>query len=226
MIRTPRARLIALAAAALLTTAAFAGAAAPANAVTFDNEPVRLTAHFTVAGHPYTLRDVSVGSATQTVHIGQHSGEYRSQYRLTLKDDRGHVLARVHRGLITQDYVLTTFSDATFPSTEAFAEARHRALHVSATTARNHWLKELRIQSVSADVESNIGVTLDYLDHLPAGVAPDFDAITPVRSDEYRGSATISGTDATHWSVIVRDTQDGYGEFSDHITGSGSAFLF
>jgi hypothetical protein len=226
LIRTPRARIITLATAALLTTAAFAGAAAPANAVTFDNEPVRFTAHFTVAGHPYTLRDVSVGSATQTVRIGQHSGQYRSHYRLTLKDDHGRVLAKVHRGLVTQDYILTTFADATFPTTEAFAKARHRALHVSATTARSHWLKELRIQSVSADVESNIGVTFDYLDHLPAGATPDFDAITPIRSDEYRGSVTISGTDTTHWSVIVRDTQDGYGEFSDHITGSGTSFLF
>ncbi|GAA4755191.1 hypothetical protein GCM10025783_30470 [Amnibacterium soli] len=226
MIRRPRARLTALATAALLTTAAFAGAAAPANAVTFDNEPVRITAHFTVAGHPYTLRDVSVGTATQTVRIGQHSGQYRSHYRLTLKDNTGHVLAKVNRGLYKQDYILTTFSDRTFPTKKAFARAEHRALHVTSATAKNHWLKELRIQSVGADLESNIGVTLDYLAQLPAGTAPNFNAVKSIHSNEYRGNVTISGTDTKHWSVIVRDTQDGYGEFYDNTTSNGTSFHF
>jgi hypothetical protein len=226
LIRRPRARVTALATAAVLATAAFAGAAAPANAITFDNEPVRITAHFTVAGHPYTLRDISIGSATQTVHIGAHSGQYRSHYRLTLKDNTGHVVAKVDRGLYKQDYILTTFADHTFPTRNAFTNAEHRALHASTTTAKNHWLKELRIQSVGADVESNIGVTLDYLDHLPAGTAPNFNAVKSIHSNEYRGSVTISGTDTEHWSVIVRDTQDGYGEFYDNTSSSGTSFHF
>jgi hypothetical protein len=226
VIHRPRARLAALATAALLTGAAFLAAAAAAQAVTFDNEPVRLTAHFTVAGHPYTLRDVSLGTATQTVHIGTHSGQYRSRYRLTLKDGGGHVLARVERGLARQEYILSTFTDAAFPSVKAFARAEHRALHVSAGTARRHWLKELRIQSVGADVESSIDATIGYVEHLPAGTAPDFAAVKSVHSNEYRGDVTISGTDATHWSVIVRDAQDGYGEFYDDSTGTGTTFRF
>jgi hypothetical protein len=226
LFRRPRARVTALATAALLTTAAFAATAASANAVTFDNEPVRTTAHFTVAGHPYTLRDVSVGTATQTVHIGQHSGRYRSHYRLTLKDNTGHVLTKIDRGLYKQDYILTTFSDQTFPTKTAFLKAEHRALHVTSATAKKRWLKELRIQSVGADLESNIGVALDYLAHLPAGAAPNFNAIKSIHSDEYRGSVTISGTDASHWSVIVRDSQDGYGEFYDNLSSTETSFRF
>jgi hypothetical protein len=226
VIRRLRPRSTVLTAAVLLTTIAFVGAAAPANAVTFDGQPVRITAHFTVAGHPYTLRDVSVGTATQIVHIGQHSGRYPSRYRLVLKDSAGHVIAKVHRGLYQQSALLTTFSDATFPTVRSFAKAEHRALHLPTSTAKHRWLKDLRIQSVGADLESSIGVALDYLDRLPAGTAPDFDRVEPVHSNEYRGDVTVSGTDATHWSVIVRDEQDGYGEFFDDASHSESTFRF
>ena len=67
---------------------------------------------------------------------------------------------------------------------------------------------------------------MDHLEHLPADTAPDFNAVAPIQPREYRGNVTISGTDTTHWSVIVRDTQDGYGALFDDASSSETTFGF
>lgn len=221
----PRTRLIALLSAALVAGGVVA-AAAPASAMTFDNHPIRDTVHFTVVGKHYTLYEASYGPATQTVHVGQASGKVWSHYRLTFRTNTGRALKKVERALYEDVYIVRSFEGRSFPTDRAFRAAERRALTVSAATAKAQYLKDLRIASVDADVETNTGRTLDYLKTLPAGTAPDFNAVRTVVSDEYPGSVTVSGADRTHWSVIVRDTRDGYGEFSDNLTGSGGSFRF
>jgi hypothetical protein len=200
--------------------------AAPAQAMTFDGEPTRITTHFTVAGATYTLKDFSYGAATRTLHVGRTSGAVPVHYRLTILDPKGHVVARVRRGLEQQQVILERFQDARFRSAKAFRAAKHRALTISAKQADAHWARIIRIESVSSDLESSIMATDDSLDALPAGAEPDFAAVPTVKSFEYPGTATVSGNDTTHWTVTVRDTRDGYGMVFDSATGGEADFRF
>jgi hypothetical protein len=221
-IRT-RTRVAALLTAALVTCGVLA-VSSPAEARTWDHDRTD-TVRFTVAGKPWTLREVAVGHEQQTIHVGQHSGTVWSRYRLTFKDDHGHVLDRVERHLYKQSAIAAAFSGRHFATVSAFRSAKHRALTITAARAKAQYLKGLRLESIDADVETNIGQVLDYLQTLPADAKPDFDAVVTIHSNEYRGSVTISGTDRKHWSVIVRDTQDGRGTFYDAATGSGSTYF-
>lgn len=201
-------------------------AVAPAQAITFDGQPVRETYRFTVAGKHWTLTDRSYGTATRTVHVGRTSGKVPAHYLLTFRDDHGHVLARVRRGLEQQVVVVDRFSDARFATVRAFRAAEHRVLTVSSRAARAHWAKDTRIMSVQSDLEATIGATSAYLDGLPAGARPDFGAVRTVKSNEYPGTATVSGNDTTSWTVTVRDTRDGYGIVFDAATGGESTIRF
>jgi hypothetical protein len=215
--------------AALITAAAVVASvllAAPAQAMTFDGEPTRTTTHFTVAGARYTLKDFSYGTATRTIHVGRTSGQVPVHYRLTILDAHGRVVARVHRGLEQQQVILERFMDARFRTRTAFEAAKHRASTVSKQRADAHWAHIIRIESVSSDLESSIGATLDVIDALPAGAKPDFSAVKTVKSFEYPGTATVSGNDTTSWTVTVRDTRDGYGIVYDAATGSEGVIRF
>jgi hypothetical protein len=220
-----RRRLAALVASLLVAASAVVGAA-PAQAVVFDGEPVRVTARFTVAGADYTLTDRSYGDATRTVTVGGVSGTVPVHYRLTFKDERGRVLARVERGLEKASYLLERFTDRSFATKRAFRAAQHRALTVSARTADAHYAKGIRILSLQSDLEATIAATFDHLDGLPAGSKPDFSAVTTVKSPQYPGTATVSGNDATYWTVTIRDTRDGIGMVYDHATGAETSFRF
>jgi hypothetical protein len=147
-------------------------------------------------------------------------------YRLTITGPHGRVVARVHRGLEQQQVILERFMDAGFRTAAAFRAATHRVLTVSAKRADAHWAHIIRTESVSSDLESSIGATLDYLDTLPAGSKPDFSAVTTVKSFEYPGTATVSGNDTTSWTVTVRDTRDGYGIVYDAATGAEGVIRF
>jgi hypothetical protein len=212
--------------AAVAVAASILLGAVPAGAITFDGQPVRETYRFTVAGKQYSLTDRSYGTATRTVHVGRTSGKVPAHYRLAFRDDRGHVLARVRRGLEQQAFMIERFTDARFATTAAFRAAEHRVLTVSSRTADAHWAKELRILSVESDLESSIGATDDYLHGLPAGAHPDFAAVRTVKSSEYPGSATVSGNDTKSWTVTVRDTRDGYGMVFDAATGAEAELRF
>ncbi len=212
--------------AAVAVTASILLGAAPAGAITFDGQPVRDTYRFTVAGKHYSLTDRSYGTATRTMHVGRTAGKVPAHYRLAFVDDRGHVLARVRRGLEQQAYMIERFTDARFATEGAFRAAEHRVLTVSSRTADAHWAKELRIMSVQSDLESSIGATDDYLDGLPSGAHPDFAAVRTVRSREYPGTATVSGTDTKSWTVTVRDTRDGYGMVFDAATHAEAELRF
>lgn len=212
--------------ACLAVAASLLLSAAPAQAITFDGQPVRATYRFTVAGKHWTLADRSYGAATRTMHVGRTAGKVPAHYRLAFVDDRGHVLARVRRGLEQQAWVIERFTDARFATKRAFRAAEHRALTVSSRTADAHWAKELRIMSVQSDLESTIVATSDYLDGLAAGARPDFAAVRTVRSSEYPGTATVSGNDTRTWTVTVRDTRDGYGMVFDAATGAEAELRF
>jgi hypothetical protein len=201
-------------------------AASPASAITFDGQPVRDTYRFTVAGKHYSLTDRSFGTAMRTMHVGRTSGKVPAHYRLAFVDDRGHVLTRVRRGLEQQAYIIERFTDARFATEAAFRVAERRVLTVSSRTADAHWAKALRIMSVQSDLEATIGATDDYLHGLPSGAHPDFAAVRTVKSNEYPGSATVSGTDTTAWTVTVRDTRDGYGMVFDAATGAEAELRF
>lgn len=223
MLRIPtRTRVVTLLTTALVT-AGLVAAAAPAQALTWDHDRTD-SLHFTVAGKHYLLSEVAIGQQQTTVHVGQHTGTVWSQWRVTIKDNRGHVLDRVDRHLYKETAILTAFSVGDFRTVKAFRAAEHRALTVTAAHAKAAYFKGLRLESVDADQESNIGQVIDYLDTLPAGAKPDFGDVAVIHSNEYRGSVTVSGSDAKHWSIIVRDTQDGVGSFYDSATGSGTRF--
>jgi hypothetical protein len=220
-----RLRLPASVAAAVVAASVLLGAV-PADATTFDGQPVRETYRFTVAGKHWSLTDRSYGTATRTVHVGRTSGKVPAHYRLAFRDDRGHVLARVLRGLEQQAYMIERFTDARFATAAAFRAAERRVLTVSSRTANAHWAKGLRILSVQSDLESTIVATSDYLDGLAAGAHSDFAAVRTVRSSEYPGSATVSGNDTKSWTVTVRDTRDGYGMVFDAATGAEAELRF
>lgn len=223
MLRTPtRIRLVTLLAAASAACGVLA-AAAPAQALTWDHDRTS-SLHFTVAGKRYLLSEVAIGHQRTTVHVGQHSGTVWTHWRITFTDDHGHVLERVDRHLYKETAIVAAFSGDGFRTVEAFTAAERRALTITATRAKKAYFRGLRLESIDADQESDIGQVVDYLGGLPAGEEPDFDAVTAIHSNEYQGSVTIAGSDATHWSVIVRDTQDGIGSFYDAATGSGTRF--
>jgi hypothetical protein len=216
-----RTRVLALLTAALVTGGLLASAA-PAGAVTWDHDRSE-SSHFTVAGKRYTLSTTAIGQQLTTVHIGQSTGTVWSYWRITIKDDRGHVQHRVTRGLHKETAIVTALS-RDFRTEHAYEVAAHRALTISAARAKSAYFKGLRIESVDADQETNIGQIFNYLDTLPAGAKPDFDAVTVIHSNEYRGSVSVYGSDAKHWVVVVRDTQDGVGSFYDSATGTGTRF--
>ena len=217
-----RTRLAVLLAAALATAGVLA-AAVPAQAVTWDHERTG-SLHFTVAGARYQLHETAIGQQQTTVHIGQHTGTVWSNWRITIRDDHGHLLTRVTRHLYKETALRTALSVDAFPTVKAFRAAEHRALTITTARAKATYFRELRSESIDADQETNVGQVLDYLQTLPADAKPDFDAVTAVHSPEYPGSVTISGTDRTHWSIIVRNTRDGIGSFYDAATGSSTRY--
>lgn len=206
-----------------LVTCGLVAAAAPAQALTWDHARTN-SLHFTVAGKRYLLSEVAVGQKQTTEHIGQHTGTDWSHWRITIKDTHGHVLHRADRNLYKATAILTTFSVTGFRTAEAFKTAEHRALTITEAHAKTAFLRGLRRESIDADQESKIGQVINYLNTLPASASPDFNDVTVIHSNEYRGSVTVSGSDATHWSIIVRDAQDGIGSFYDNATGASTRF--
>ena len=228
--RATKTRLAALAGAAAVAASVLLAAPA-ANAFTADGEPVRSTAHFTVAGARYTVHEDSYGTAMRTLHIGGYTAEVPAHYRIRIVGPGAHVDADVRRGLEKADHVFQRFAQTAtgerrFASRHAFLAAEHAALHVSAAAADAEHLKELRRLSLDWDLEATIGATDDYLHSLPAGARPDFSLVKTVRSPEYRGVSTVSGDDAEYWTATVRDTQDGVGIVFDAATRQEAVFRF
>jgi hypothetical protein len=223
MVRIPtRIRVMTLLTTALLTGGLVASAV-PAQALTWDHDRTN-SLHFTVAGKRYQLSEVAIGQQQTTVHVGQHTGTVWSHWRITIKDNHRHVLKRVDRHLYKETAIFAAFGVVGFRTVKAFRAAEHRALTITGARANTAYFKGLRLESIDADQETNVGQVIDYLDTLPAGAEPDFNAVTVIHSNEYRGSVTVSGSDAKHWSIIVRDAQDGVGSFYDSATGAGTRF--
>lgn len=212
-----RARVLPLLAAVLVTGGLLASAA-PAQALTFDHDRSE-TWHFTVAGKRYTLNTTAIGQQQTTVQVGQHSGTVWFRWRITIKDEHGHVQHRVDRRLYKMEAIVGALSHD-YRTVRSYRAALHSALTISSERAKSEWFRDLRIESVNADLESNIGRVFDYLDSLPAGAKPDFNDVEVIHSKQYRGSVSVYGNDAKHWAVIIRDTQDHVHGFYDNATGA------